>query len=159
MNELQNPMTGFKTLELAFSQGFRMKRVPFTDDIYFVRDKALGYFRYTYARLDKLKVLQTVVLNGTEELNNLPCFALYYGTLEELRGTGVTIPYIERVLQEFKKGMKLNEYYIETSVDISNEASLAVAQKLFGNSTLDSIDHTTGEPIRVWQTKITRHST
>ncbi|MBF4366146.1 hypothetical protein, partial [Vibrio anguillarum] len=118
--------------------------------------KALGYFRYTYARLAKLKVLQTVVLNGTEELNGLPCFSLYYGTLEDLRGTGVTVPYIEKVLEEFKKGQKLKEYYIETSVDISNEASLAVAQKLFGDSTLDSVDHSTGEPIRVWQTKVTR---
>ncbi|GAL31216.1 hypothetical protein JCM19239_6601 [Vibrio variabilis] len=156
MNKFQDPMTGFKTLELAFSEGFRMKRVPFSDDMYFVRDKALGYFRYTYARLDNLKVLQTVVLNGKDELEGLPCFGLYYGTLEELRGTGVTMPYIESALREFKKSQKLKEYYIETSVDISNEASLAVAQKLFGEPTLDSVDDATGEPIRVWQTKITR---
>ncbi|WP_305371125.1 hypothetical protein [Photobacterium leiognathi] len=156
MNVDQDPMTGFKTLELAFSQGFRMKRIPFSDDIYFVRDVALGYYRYTYARLDKLKVLQTVVLNGKEELNSLPCFGLYYGTLPELRGTNITIPYIEKVLEDFRKNQKLNEYYIETSVDISNKASLAVAEKLFGASTLDCVDEATGEPIRVWQTKVSR---
>ena len=158
MNYEQDPMTGFKTLEMAFSEGFRMKRVPFTEDIYFVRDRALGYYRYTYARLDKLKVLQTVVLNGKEELNGLPCFGLYYGTLETLRGKGVTVPYIQKVLAEFTKSLpkKLSEFYIETSVDISNEASLAVAGKLFGEPTTDSVDEATGEPIRVWQTKVSR---
>ncbi|SHO23792.1 Putative uncharacterized protein [Moritella viscosa] len=158
MDYAQDPMTGFKTLEHAFSQGFRMKRVPFTKDMYFVRDRALGYFRYTYARLDKLKVLQTVVLNGKEELNGLPCFGLYYGTLEELRGTGVTLPYIEKVLAEFTKNLpkSRSEFYFETSVDISNEASLSIATKLFGEATVDSIDDATGEAIRVWQTKVTR---
>lgn len=158
MDYYQNPMTGFTTLEQAFSKGFRMKRVPFTKDIHFVRDEALGYYRYTYARLNKLKVLQTVVLNGKQELNNLPCFGLFYGTLENLRGTGVTVPFIEKSLTEFKKNIskKFSEFYIETSIDISNEASLAVATKLFGEPTVDSVDERTGEAIRVWQTKITR---
>ena len=96
MHESQNPMTGFKTLELAFSQGFRMRKVPKTKDIFIEKDRALGSDRYTYARLKRLKVLQTVVLNGNEPLNGLPCFCLFYGTLEKLRGTGVTIPFIKK---------------------------------------------------------------
>ncbi|GHW16974.1 hypothetical protein D5E81_24470 [Vibrio parahaemolyticus] len=110
MDYAQDPMTGFKTLELAFSQGFRMRRVPFTQDVYYVKDKALDSDRYTYARLDGLKVQQTVVLNGNEPLNDLPCFCLFYGTLESLRGTGVTVPFITQILEQFKKDLpKKNE--------------------------------------------------
>lgn len=86
MHEDQNPMTGFRTLEEAFSRGFRMRRVPFTDDVFIEKDMALGSERYTYARLDKLKVLQTVVLNGNEPLNGLPCFCLFMGLWKSLEG-------------------------------------------------------------------------
>jgi hypothetical protein len=159
MHEDQNPMTGFKTLELAFSQGFRMRRVPFTDDIFIEKDMALGAERYTYARLKKLKVLQTVVLNGNETLNGLPCFCLFYGTLEELRGQGLTVPFIEKILEQFKKDLHKRygrEYYIEALIETDNEPSLSIAAKLFGESSHDGIDERSGMPTRVWQYKVTR---
>jgi hypothetical protein len=156
MHESQSPMTGFKTLELAFSQGFRMKKVPKTKDIYVEIDWALGAQRYTYARLKRLKVLQTVVLNGNQPLNGLPCFCLFYGTLEQLRGAGVTIPFIKEMLSQFKRDLpkEINEYYLETIVDLDNPASLAVASKLFGDSDHDGVDKISGEPVRIWQTKM-----
>jgi hypothetical protein len=158
MHPDQDPMTGFKTLELAFSQGFRMKRVSFTKDIYFEKDKALDYDRYTYARLDGLKVQQTVVLNGNQPLHGLPCFCLFYGTLEELRGQGNTIPFIQKILEQFKKDLprRYKEFYIETLIEIDNEASLAVAAKLFGEPSNEGVDELTGITNRIWQTKVTR---
>jgi len=159
MHEDQNPMTGFKTLELAFSQGFRMKPVPSTDDIFLEKDIALGTERYTYARLKALKVQQLVVLNGNEPLNGLPCFCLFYGTLEELRGKGLTVPFIKQILQQFEKDLHKrygNEYYVEALIETDNEASLAVAAKLFGESSHDGVDETSGIPTRIWQFKVTR---
>ena len=157
MRSDQDPMTGFKTLELAFSQGFRMKRVSFTEDIYFEKDSALGYDRFTYAKLDDLTVQQTVVLNGNQPLNGLPCFCLFYGTLEPLRGQGKTVPFIEQILEQFKKDLhrKCREYYIETLIETDNEASLAVAAKLFGEPSHDGVDELSGLPVRIWQTKVT----
>lgn len=159
MLEEQNPMTGFRTLEQAFSQGFRMKRVPFTDDIFIEKDIALGAERYTYARLKKLKVQQIVVLNGNQPLNDLPCFCLFYGTLEELRGKGLTVSFIEKVLEQFKKDLHKRygkEYYIEALIETDNEASLAIAAKLFGEPSHDGVDERSGVPTRVWQYKVTR---
>ncbi len=158
MHELQNPMTGFKTLEQAFAQGFRMKKISKLKDIYIEKDIALGTDRYTYARLIKLKVLQTVVLNENEPLNGKPCFCLFYGTLEKLRGTGVTVPYIKKVLNHFKDNLpkKIDEYYLETFVDLKNAPSLSVATKLFGEPSHEGTDELTGEETKVWQTKITR---
>jgi len=151
-------MTGFKTLELAFSQGFRMKRVSFTKDIYFVKDKGLYKNRYTYACLDGLKVLQTIVLDENQPLNELPCFGLFYGTLEELRGKGNTVSFIERILEQFKKDLPrtYKEFYIETLIEIDNEASLAIAAKLFGEPSNEGVDKQTGITNRVWQTKVTK---
>ena len=159
MHEDQNPMTGFKTLELAFSQGFRMKRVPFTKNIYIEKDMALGAERYTYARLNKLKVQQIVVLNGNEPLNGLPCFCLFYGTLEELRGKGLTVEFIQQMLEQFKKDLHKRygkEYYIEALIETDNEPSLAIAAKLFGEPSHDGIDERSGEPTRIWQHKVIR---
>jgi len=159
MLEDQNPMTGFKTLELAFSQGFRMKRVPFMGDIYIEKDMALGTERYTYARLKKLKVQQTVVLNGNEPLNGLPCFCLFYGTLEGLRGKGLTVSFIEKILDQFKKDLHKRygrEYYIEALIETDNEASLAIAAKLFGEPSHDGVDERSGIPTRIWQFKVAR---
>ncbi|PLT24387.1 hypothetical protein [Pseudoalteromonas sp. MelDa3] len=159
MLEEQNPMTGFRTLEQAFSQGFRMKRVPFTDDIFIEKDIALGAERYTYACLKKLKVQQIVVLNGNQPLNDLPCFCLFYGTLEELRGKGLTVSFIEKILEQFKKDLHKRygkEYYIEALIETDNEASLAIAAKLFGEPSHDGVDERSGVPTRVWQYKVTR---
>jgi hypothetical protein len=159
MHEDQNPMTGFKTLEQAFSQGFRMKRVAFTDDVFIEKDVALGAERYTYARLNKLKVQQTVVLNGNEPLNGLPCFCLFYGTLEELRGKGLTLTFVGEMLELFKKDLHKRygkEYYIEALIETENEASLAIAAKLFGEPNHDGVDEKSGIPTRIWQYKVTR---
>jgi len=159
MHELQNPMTGFKTLELAFSQGFRMKRVSFTDDIFVEKDVALGTERFTYARLNKLKVQQTVTLNGNQPLHGLPCFCLFYGTLEELRGKGLTTSFITQMLDQFKKDLHKRygkEYYIEAHVETDNEASLAIASKLFGEPSDEGVDELSGKTNRIWQHKVSR---
>ena len=58
----QDPMTGFKTLEQAFATGWRMTRVPFTSDVFYEKDMALGAERFTYAKLNKLKVQQLALL-------------------------------------------------------------------------------------------------
>ena len=159
MHEHQNPMTGFKLLEQAFSSGFRMKKVRGAEDLYLEVDMALGTERYTYARLKGLKVKQLVVLNGNQPLNGLPCFCLFYGTLEELRGKGLTTIFINQVLEQFKKDLRPKygqEYYIESLIEIDNEASLAVAGKLFGEPDHDGIDEDTGVKTRIWQYKVTR---
>ncbi|MBB1329495.1 hypothetical protein H5087_09060 [Pseudoalteromonas sp. SR43-7] len=158
MHPDQNPMTGFKTLEAAFSQGFRMRRVSFTEDIHFVRDKGLLNARYTYARLNGLKVQQTIVLDENKPLNGLPCFCLFYGTLEDLRGQGKTVDFLKQILVQFKKDLpkKYNEFYIETLIETDNSASLAIAKKLFGEPSHDGVDELTGIPTKIWQTKFTK---
>lgn len=158
MRKEQDPMTGFKTLEMAFSQGFRMQRIPFNDNFYYTRDKAFNTYRYTYARLEKLKVQQTVVLHENEELNGLHCYCLFYGTLPELREKGLTFTFINKVIEQFKKDLprRIREFYIETIVDIDNAPSLALANKLFGEASHDGVDESTGSPTRIWQTKIAR---
>lgn len=150
MNELQNPMTGFKLLEQAFSQGFRMRQVSGSEDIYIEIDRGLIGLRYTYARLKGLKV---------QPLNGLPCFSLFYGTLEEIRGKGLTPPFIEYVLKQFKKDLHANygkHYYIESLIETDNEPSLAIAKKLFGEPSHDGVDEESGIPTRIWQFKETR---
>lgn len=156
MHPAQDPMTGFKTLESAFSQGFRMKRVSFTDDIYYVKDKGLYKNRYTYARLNKLKVQQTVVLDENQPLNGIPCFCLFYGTLENLRGKGNTVAFIEQILTQFKKDLpkSYKEFYIESLIETDNEASLAIASKLFGEHSDEGVDELSGVQTRIWQYKV-----
>lgn len=159
MNELQNPTTGFKLLEQAFSQGFRMRHVPETEDIYIEIDKGLSGQRYTFARLKELKVQQLVVLDENQPLHGLPCFCLFYGTLEELRGKGITTQFIQNVLELFKKNLHAaygENYYIESLIETDNEPSLAISKKLFGEPNHDGVDEESGIPTRVWQYKETR---
>lgn len=156
MNELQNPMTGFKLLEEAFSQGFRMHHIEDTEDIYIEIDRGLIGLRYTYARLKELKVQQLVVLDQVQHLNGLPCFSLFYGTLEELRGKGLSVAFIEYILKQFKKDLHSsygNHYFIESLIETDNEPSLAVACKLFGEHSHDGVDSESGVPTRIWQFK------
>ena len=142
MNELQNPMTGFKLLEQAFSEGFRMRQISGSKDVYIEIDQGLIGLRYTYARLEGLKVQQLAVLDQVQPLNGLPCFSLFYGTLEELRGKGLTPPFIEYVLKQFAKDLHANygnQYYIESLIETNNEASLTIAKKIFGEPSHNAI--------------------
>ena len=159
MHEHQNPMTGFKLLEQAFSQGFRMRPVPGTEDLFVEIDQGLRTERYTYARLEGLKVQQLVVLDENEPLNGLPCFCLFYGTLESLRGQGLTSPFIRQCLNQFKKDLPPRygrSYYVESLIETDNEPSLAIAKKLFGEPSHDGVDQMSGVPTRIWQFKETR---
>tara|TARA_Y100001936_G_scaffold238943_1_gene271330 strand:- start:993 stop:1478 length:486 start_codon:yes stop_codon:yes gene_type:complete len=155
----QDPMTGFKTLEQAFATGWRMTRVPFTSDVFYEKDMALGAERFTYAKLNKLKVQQLVVLNGNQPLNGLPCFCLFYGTLEALRGKGLTIPFVKKCLEQFKKDLHKRygrELYIEAFVETDNEPSIAVCRSLFGEPVKTATDQSTGQLNHIWQYKIER---
>lgn len=159
MHEHQNPMTGFKLLEQAFSQGFRMRPVPGTDDLFVEIDRGLRSERYTYARLKNLEVQQLVVLDENQPLNGLPCFCLFYGTLETLRGQGSTASFIRQCLDQFKKDLRPYHgphYYIESLIETDNGPSLAIAKKLFGEPSRDGVDQISGAPTRIWQFKETR---
>lgn len=159
MHEHQNPMTGFKLLEQAFSQGFRMRPVSGTQDLFVEIDQGLRSERFTYARLKGLKVQQLVVLDENEPLNTLPCFCLFYGTLESLRGQGLTSPFIRQCLDQFKKDLRPHygrNYYIESLIETDNEPSLAIAGKLFGEPSHDGVDQISGTTTRIWQFKETR---
>lgn len=158
MKPEQDPMTGFRTLELAFSQGFRMSRVPFMKDVYFTKDNAGGADRYTYAVLNNNKVRQTVVLSENEPIDGVPCFCLFYGTHQELRGKGLTVPFIESVIERFKNDLprRYREFYIETIVDIDNDASLAVAGRIFGEPDHDGQQPGYNKVTRIWQKKFIR---
>lgn len=154
MQEHQNPMTGFKLLEQAFSEGFRMRPVPGAEDIFVEIDQGVTSERYTYARLAGLKVQQLVVLDENEPLNGLPCFCLFYGTLESLRGRGLTSTFIRQCLAQFKKDLRPHygqRYYIESLIETDNEPSLAIAKKLFGEPSHDGVDQLSGTPTRIWQ--------
>ena len=157
MNVLQNPMTGFKLLEEAFSQGFRMRHI--SKDIYIVIDKGVMGQRYTYARLNGFKVQQLVVFDEVQPLKGLPCFSLFYGTLEELRNNGITLTFIKDILIQLKKDLHPNYgecYYIESLIEINNKPSLAIAKKIFGKFSLDGIDEESKIPTRIWQYKESR---
>jgi hypothetical protein len=159
LTEAQDPMTGFKTLEQAFRNGWRMKRVPFTEGLFFEKDIALGAERFTYANLVKLKVQQIVVLNGNEPLNGLPCFGLFYGTLESLRGAGLTIPFVKLCLEQFYKDLHktyCREFYIEALVEVDNFPSIAICKHLFGEPAETATDSNTGQTNHVWQYKVSR---
>jgi hypothetical protein len=159
MHEHQNPMTGFKLLEQAFSQGFRMRPVPRLEGIFVEIDQGLRSERYTYARLNGLKVQQLVVLDENEPLNGLPCFCLFYGTLENLRGQGLTAPFVRKCLDQFKKDLRPHHgrnYYIESLIETGNAPSLALARKLFGDPSHDGVDQMSGHPTRIWQFKESR---
>lgn len=159
LNEAQDPMTGFKTLEAAFKTGWRMKRIPFVEGVFFEKDVALGADRFTYAKLEKLKVLQTVVLNGNEPLNDLPCFGLFYGTLESLRGQGLTTSFVKQCLEIFKKDLPKRygrEFYIEAFVEVENTPSIAICRKLFDEPVETKTDSKTGQTNHIWQFKVTR---
>lgn len=159
MHEHQNPMTGFKLLEQAFTQGFRMRPVPGLEDTYLEIDRGVRSERYTYARLNGLKVQQLVVLDENQPLSGLPCFCLFYGTLEELRGQGLTAPFIREVLEQFKKDLRPSyghSYYGESLIETDNSPSLAIARKLFGDPSHDGVDELSGVPTRIWQYKESR---
>ena len=92
-------------------------------------------------------------------MNGLPCFSLFYGTLEELRGKGLTPPFIEYVLKQFTKDLHANygkHYYIESLIETNNEASLTIAKKIFGEPSHDGVDEESGIPTRIWQFKESR---
>lgn len=65
MHELQNPMTGISNLESQLKEGVVTRRVPFTDDIHLIKDKAFGEDRYTFVRRKKMKCLNWSRLMAT----------------------------------------------------------------------------------------------
>jgi hypothetical protein len=153
MHEHQNPMTGIRILEEQLAEGFVMKRVPFTDNIYMIKDHPLGGLRYTYAKRDKKKVDHLVSFDMNAPFNGKPCFCLFYGTKEHLRNKGLTVKFIEQTIELFKKELpkKYRPFYIEALIEQDIKESLGVATKLFGEKTTSGVCERTGAATDIWQ--------
>ncbi|MCC4791168.1 MULTISPECIES: hypothetical protein [Vibrio] len=153
MHEHQDPMTGIRILEEQLAEGFVMKRVPFTDEIYMIKDYPFGGLRYTYAKLDNKKVAHLVSFDMNEPLNGKPCFCLFYGTKEHLRGKGLTSKFVAQTIELFKKDLpkKSKPFYLEALVEQDIKASLGVASRLFGNKTTSGTCELTGAKTDIWQ--------
>ncbi|MBN8142997.1 hypothetical protein [Vibrio vulnificus] len=153
MHKHQDPMTGIRILEEQLAEGFVMKRVPFTDDIYMIKDNPFGGLRYTYAKLNKKNVEHLVSFDMNDPLNGKPCFCLYYGTQEHLRNKGLTVKFVEQAIALFKKELpkKFKPFYIEALVEKDIEASLGVATRLFGEKTTSGVCEHTGAKTDIWQ--------
>jgi hypothetical protein len=153
MHEHQNPMTGIRILEEQLAEGFVMQRVPFTDNIYMIKDHPFGGLRYTYAKLNNKKVEHLVSFDMNEPLNGKPCFCLFYGTKEHLRNQGLTTKFVQQTIELFQKELpkKFKPFYIEALIEQDIDASLGVASYLFGEKTTSGVCERTGAKTDIWQ--------
>lgn len=112
---------------------------------------AAGVKRCTYARLsdDRQKVLATGVCVFNGYVGSAPCVSLGYAVAQDERGKGLAKQILADVIQDqcrHANGAGLSILAFEVMIDVTNLASIHVAESVFGCEREELIDKESGVP-------------
>lgn len=125
-----------------------MGRCELHSEIHVLRDEPLpGEPRFTYAVIDRGRVLcsVTVVLNGLYE--GLPCLQIGYSVIETARGEGLATSTVRKAIEELQLQLGrtgVARFYIEAVVATNNVPSNKLASRLLTANPARSTDSRSG---------------
>lgn len=110
--------------------------------------------RYDFVRVVGPEVQALAIFGEDEPIDGVPCLSVGYAVSESMRGCGLAVEAVNLGIHELIKKFTASgpfSFYVEAVVDVTNEPSIRVAEKLFPESRLQVLESESGR--RAWQFK------
>jgi len=114
-----------------------------------VADQPAGKPRFTYAKIEKGKVLSISLFVHVDAVDRVPCFQIGYAVVESKRQQGMASEIVAKGIEEMVNGFKKRgsgKFYVEAIVAESNAPSNKVARRSLSGAPKPCVDAFSAEP-------------
>tara|TARA_R110002049_G_scaffold20717_3_gene75894 strand:- start:24433 stop:24900 length:468 start_codon:yes stop_codon:yes gene_type:complete len=126
-------------------------------DLAVLLDQPTDKPRFTYAFIEKNKVIAVALFVLTESVQSIPCFSIGYAVVDSRRRNSIGSRILLQAIDELRHGLSRNrvsEFYLEAIVSTENIPSNKLARRLISDSPKPGTDCFSGEPILQYLRKV-----
>jgi RimJ/RimL family protein N-acetyltransferase len=146
---IANPIVVLQGLQQSLNDGMPVDPTDFDANSYLTfYDEQPSGSRFSYAKVVNRQAQALSIFGVEERVGNIECFSVGYAVSEEHRGRGLSVEAINKGLADLKRkfGHKMESFYLEAMIDVTNAPSLKVAEKIFAVPGVKAIDDESGTP-------------
>ncbi len=148
--EMTNPMDAL----ISFQQALRDREISpqkgeLDSDLLVLVDHPNSVPRFTYALVEKNKVVALAIFVLVDPIEGSPCFNAGYAVEPAFRSQGYGTTVVQKAFDELTNGFKrakMPHLYVEAIVSTSNEPSKRLARNLFSSAPEECTDGASGQP-------------
>lgn len=148
--KIAGSMDALVSLQRGVRRCVPTQRCDLSPRVRVILDQPSGVLRYTYARIEHVRVIALSLFVRHEPIDDVPCFNLGYAVPEAYRNRGWASEIVEQAIQELRQGFGQHgakSFYAEAVVGKNNLSSLRVASKVISNISVEGTDSESGEPV------------
>ena len=149
MPSMANPMVVLLSLQQSLNDGMPIDPTDLDANSYLTfYDEQPSGSRFSYAKVVDRQAQALSIFGVEERVANLDCFSVGYAVAEEHRGRGLSVEAVNKGLADLKRkfGRKMESFYLEAMIDVTNAPSLKTAEKIFSVPGVKTTDDESGTP-------------
>ncbi len=149
MPSMANPMVVLLGLQQSLNDGMPIDPTDLDANSYLTfYDEQPSGSRFSYAKVVDRQAQALAIFGVEERVANLDCFSVGYAVAEEHRGRGLSGEAVNKGLADLKRkfGHKMESFYLEAMIDVTNAPSLKIAEKIFSVPGVKTTDDESGTP-------------
>lgn len=103
--------------------------------------------KHTFAKIINGEIQALAIFGLVNPVNGIECWSLGYAVSEKYRRRGLAVEAVTKGIEELKKifsRTSLESFYIEGVIDIENNPSIKLAEKIFSSTGRKIIDEESG---------------
>jgi hypothetical protein len=148
---MTDPMGALVKLQAALDSRIplQQQRCEIYKNLRLITDKPAGKWRFTYAKLEKDKVIAVSLFVLIAPIEGITCFHAGNAVIESRRGKGLGLAILSQGMEELHHGFKkqgAKKFYVEGVVSVPNEPSNKIARRLLSDNPTAITDAFSGEP-------------
>lgn len=149
MPSIANPIVVLQSLQQSLNDGMPIDPTDLDANSYLTfYDEQPSGSRFSYAKVVNRQAQALSIFGVEERLGKLDCFSVGYAVSEKHRGRGLSIEAVNKGLADLKRkfGYKMESFYLEAMIDMTNAPSLKIAARIFAVPGIKTIDDESGTP-------------
>ncbi|MDZ4084329.1 MAG: GNAT family N-acetyltransferase [Bdellovibrionales bacterium] len=149
MPSMANPIVVLLSLQQSLNDGMPIDPTDLDANSYLTfYDEQPSGSRFSYAKVVDRQAQALSIFGVEERVANLDCFSVGYAVAEEHRGRGLSVEAVNKGLGDLKRkfGHKMESFYLEAMIDVTNAPSLKTAEKIFSVPGVKPTDDESGTP-------------
>jgi len=154
MEQMANPMNALLEIQEALNSNTPFD-VPELDGGYktWFNENSKGK-KHTFAKIINGEIQALAIFGFVDPVEGIECWSLGYAVNENYRRRGLAVEAVKTGIEEFKKiysRNSLKSFYIEGVIDIENNPSIKLAEKIFSSTGRRIIDEESGRPALLFE--------
>ncbi len=150
MKSMADPMDALRSMQQALIDGTPLYLLKLEGEYQWRFDQYPdGTGRYLFAKIVNGNPLALAIFALDKPIDGIECYSLGYAVNENFRRRGLALEAFQTGINELKKQLsrtELKKFYVEAVIDVTNEASIRFAEKLFAQRGQKILEEESGRP-------------